>query len=90
MMKREPGPIIDMQPDGSFAPAPKPGLGTVLLRIAIVGVVLVVGISLLWAALVSAAVMVLGGLALYGFWRFRQSPLMQWFRGKSSKQSLTR
>jgi uncharacterized membrane protein YphA (DoxX/SURF4 family) len=89
-MKRDTGPIIDMQPDGSFTPTPKPGLGTVMLRLVMVGVVLVIGISLLWAALVSAAVMVLGGLALYGFWRFRQSPLMQWFRGKSSNQSLTR
>jgi hypothetical protein len=89
-MERDMGPIIDMQTDGSFAPSPKAGLGTVLLRIALVGVALVVGISLLWAALVSAAVVVLGALAVYGFWRFKQSPLMQWFRGKSSKQSMTR
>ncbi|HQT87703.1 MAG TPA: hypothetical protein PK677_04020 [Acidiphilium sp.] len=87
-MDRDTGPIIDMQPDGSFTPPPpKAGLGTVIVRLAIVGVILVIGISLLWAALVSAAVMVLGGLALYGFWRFKQSPLMRWFRGN---RSLTR
>jgi hypothetical protein len=87
-MVRDTGPIIDMQPDGSFTPQPpKAGLGTILLRLTIVGVILVIGISLLWAALVSAAVVVLAGLAFYGFWRFKQSPLMQWFRGN---RSLTR
>ncbi len=81
-MDRNPPIIIDMQPDGSFAPVPKPSLGTVLLRLGAVATFLLLGIALLWTALISSAVIVLGGLALYGFWRIRQLPLIQRLRAK--------
>ncbi len=59
------GPVIDMTPDGRFIEPPKPSLTTILVRLAIFGLILCVGAVLFWTALIVIPLLALLGIAGY-------------------------
>lgn len=72
-MQTSHGPIIDMTTDGDFSPSGPPpvSFGTVILRLIAFTILLGIGALAFWLALFTLPVLIIGGLALYAYVRFR-------------------
>jgi UDP-N-acetylmuramyl pentapeptide phosphotransferase/UDP-N-acetylglucosamine-1-phosphate transferase len=70
------GPLIDMTPDGGFIQPPKPTLGGIIIRLAMLAVVLGVAWVAFWTALFLLPFLIL--LVLGGYVAFRLQT-RRWF-----------
>jgi uncharacterized BrkB/YihY/UPF0761 family membrane protein len=64
------GPIIDMTRSGDFVQPARPGFGTIVARLAALGVLLLVAALAFWAALFIVPVLLV--LGVIGYFVFRQ------------------
>lgn len=74
-MQSTDGPILDMTPTGDFTwqGSTKPSFGAIVVRLAIFTVLLGFGALVFWLAVFTVPILILAGLAIYAYVRFKMS-----------------